>query len=207
MDRTTIATNLRAHLPVPCDRLDLRPAAVLVPVFPTDRGLSVCLIRRPEAMRNHAGQIAFPGGGFDIGDRDLSHTAVRETHEELGVDPAQIEILGSLDETWTPSGYRMTPFVGWLEGPPIWTPDPREVAEVLCPSVELFMEPNCFRQEYWERGGVRYRVAFFDIEGGPVWGATARVLFRFLQLGFGWRSGDLEPWEIPATGTDSGAPE
>ena len=207
MDKLTIALNLRAREPLSCERPELRPAAVLLPIFPAPEGLSVCFIRRPVDMRHHGGQIAFPGGGAESGDLDLAHTAVRETHEELGIDPGCIEILGRLDETWTPSGYRMTPFVGWLEEFPRLEPDPREVAEILRAPLELLMEPERLRIEYWDRDEVRYRIVFFDIPGGPVWGATARVLYRFLQLTFGWRSEDLEPWETSLRRTTRGSPE
>jgi len=199
MDKLTIAKNLQAVPARSCGRPYLRPAAVLVPLFPGPGGdLKLCLIRRPQSMRKHAGQIAFPGGGFEDGDRELARTAVRETHEELGIDPGCIEILGALDETWVvPSGYRLNPFVGWLDRLPALCPNPDEVAEVIQVGVNELLRPEIFRTEIVRRADHTHRMVAFEVPGGPIWGATARVVFRFLQLAFGWRADDLQPWDEP----------
>jgi 8-oxo-dGTP pyrophosphatase MutT (NUDIX family) len=201
VNRLNITENLRGSETRPCGRPELKPAAVLLPIYPDEEGvLRVCLIRRPQAMRSHAGQIAFPGGGFDAGDESLAATALRETHEELGIDPSCVEILGVLDEAWVPSGYRFTPFVGWLDQRPVLRPNPAEVAEVLQPEVGGLMLPGVFREEMLERGDQRHRMVYFDIPGGPIWGATGRVIFRFLQLACGWRREDVRPWDEPISG-------
>ena len=197
MDKEQLRSQLSRAPIIEVTRAGLRQAAVLVPVYPDRSGLSVCFLRRPEAMRSHAGQIAFPGGGYEDQDGDLGQTALRETHEELGIEPTRVELLGRIDETWTPSGYRMSPYVGWLQEPPELRPNPREVSEVLQVEVAQLMEPRLLRHEYWDHQGQSYRMVFFDIPGGPIWGATARILYRFLQSGFDWRQDDDEPWERP----------
>ena len=197
MDKLTIAENLSAAPARSCDRPHLRAAAVLLPIFPAESGsLKLCLIRRTQTMRNHAGQIAFPGGGFEDADEELVRTAVRETQEELGIHPTSLQILGTLDEVWVPSGYRLTPFVGWMDHLPDLTPNPVEVAEVMCAELNDLMNPKNFREELLQRANYQHRMVAFDIPGGPIWGATARVLFRFLQLAFGWRADDVQPWEV-----------
>jgi 8-oxo-dGTP pyrophosphatase MutT (NUDIX family) len=186
---------LRAHTPLGCDRQGLRAAAVLIPLLPTAEGLRILLIRRPTSMRTHAGQIALPGGGHDGSDVDLAATAVRETWEELGIEPSRVEILGQLDEVWTPSGYVMTPFVGWIESPNELRPNLAEVDEVVTTSVEELTAPGAYREELWDYEQKAHRMVFFDLAAGTVWGATSRILFRFLQIGLGWKAELDHPWE------------
>lgn len=198
MNKQTILDSLQAHPSRPCSKPQLRRAAVLLPLYRNTSGdMCLCFIRRPQAMRKHAGQIALPGGGFEEGDEDLARTAVRETHEELGIDPSHVEVLGALDEGWTPSGYRITPYVGWLEELPSLVPSAAEVAEVIHVSLKTLLDPSIFREEYVDHDGYRFRMVSFDIPGGPIWGATGRILFRFLQLACGWKSEDDLVWDAP----------
>lgn len=188
----TLQSRLQAHHPAAVERPDLRPAGVLVPLF---AGPQVLLTRRPQKMSRHPGQIAFPGGTYDPRDGSLEQTALRESHEEIGLDPARVEILGRLDQVWTPTGFVMHPFVGWVREPGSWRAAPDEVEEILCVPIGDLMLPGVFREEQWERGGVAYRVVFFDLPGGTVWGATGRILLRLLQVGFGWTEVAELPWE------------
>src|SRR5439155_22108653 len=109
-----------------------RDAAVLVPILVEPRRQErLILTLRPENLRAHAGQIAFPGGKRDAGDPDLATTAVRETSEELGIPPACIQVPGLLDKLPTPTGYNVTPVVARVDGPVALAPSAAEVAEVF----------------------------------------------------------------------------
>ena len=193
--RSLIRQALQNHHPLACNRPGLRSAGVLVPLLPQERGLRVLLIRRPTSLRTHAGQIALPGGARDDDDADLAATALREAHEEIGLDPERVEVLGQLDEVWTPSGFVMTPIVGWVEHPNELIPNATEVDELVTTSVEELTAPGVFREELWDYQEKSHRMVFFDLAAGTVWGATSRILFRFLQLGLGWNTELDRPWE------------
>lgn len=170
-----------------------REAGVLVPLLPHPEGLRLVLIRRGSALANHGGQVAFPGGVRDPGDPDLEYTALRETHEEIGVPRHEVQVLGRLDDVWTPSGFVLASFVGLVRYPQEYTLHAVEVEEVLEAPIDRLMEEGCFREEIWHRDGIDYPIAFFDLEGFTVWGATGRIVARLLEVGFGWRNPG-RPW-------------
>jgi len=180
----------------PVHRPEFRPAGVLVPLFPSPGGCQLLLTRRPQNLSRHGGQISFPGGAMDPEDADLRHTALRESQEEVGLAPERVRLLGELDHVWTPSGFVLVPFVGWIAEGSVGAADPHEVEEVLWVEVADLMAPGVYREEVWEREGTGYRISFFDVACGTVWGATARVLVRMLQVGFGWTGVEDKPWEI-----------
>ena len=142
-------------------------------------------IRRSKKLSNHAGQIAFPGGGEEKEDQDLWHTATREGEEELGIRPDSVKLLGELDTVWTPSRFVMHPFVVCLSEMPDQVCS-FEVDEVFSLSVERLMEPGVFRVEHWERGGALHRLVFFETPTHTVWGATGRITENFLKVAYGW---------------------
>jgi 8-oxo-dGTP pyrophosphatase MutT (NUDIX family) len=157
-------------------------AAVLVPIV--DRG-EACLVfaQRTDRVGHHAGQISFPGGRVDPGDADDLAAALREAHEEVGLEPARVEPLGSLDDTETvATQFVITPFVGVVRGPVVWQPDGEEIEKVIEVPVAALLERGCFRVERWERDGVARDVYFYDYRGDTVWGATARILKQYLDL-------------------------
>jgi 8-oxo-dGTP pyrophosphatase MutT (NUDIX family) len=158
----------------------LRPAAVLVPLMNRSEGLSVLLTRRSEALRTHAGQIAFPGGRSDPGDLDVIDTALREAEEEIGLERQHVEPLGFLDEYPTVTGYRVTPVVGLVDPSARVVPDGREVAEILEVPLSFLMDPASFRHTHLLRDdGIE--VPIIEILYGPyrIWGATAGMLRNF----------------------------
>lgn len=161
------------------------PAAVLVPIFEEGGEARVILTKRPETMAAHQGQIAFPGGKFEPGtDADLAAAALREAREEIGLDPAAVDVVAELDTLATVAGrFTVTPYVGLVAGGrPLLAPDPYEVAAVFdVPLAELF-DAGVFREERWDLDGLPDRaVHFFELEGETVWGATARVLYGLLE--------------------------
>ena len=141
-------------------------AAVLVPLFERNGEVHVQLVRRPEAMRSHAGQVAFPGGKNDPGDESLRATALREADEELGIRPSSVDVLGALDDYPTITDFLVTPWVGWLPGDLALRPNPGEVARAFAPPLRTFLRPpeGILPWDGW------------TVDGERVWGATAAML-------------------------------
>jgi 8-oxo-dGTP pyrophosphatase MutT (NUDIX family) len=159
-----------------------RPAAVLVPLYEAGGEARLILIKRPEWMPSHRGEIAFPGGKFEAGlDADLRATALREAHEEIGLAPGGVEIVSRLDGIGTvATRFTIAPFVGFLDGRPDLQPSPREVARVLDVPLSELLDPDVYREERWDTHTFDFDVHFFDLEEETVWGATARILTSFL---------------------------
>ncbi len=177
LTEATLRTALRQHLSTrPPRRLPLTSttaAAVLVPLFERDGEAYVWLVRRPTSMRSHAGQVAFPGGKSDASDESLRATALREAHEELGIEPARVDVLGALDEVHTHvSGFTISPWVGWLDPDTELRPSASEVARAFAAPLRAFFQPP---------GGVPPFVGW-TIEGELVWGATAAIVRGFVAI-------------------------
>ena len=127
-----------------------------------------------------AGSGRFPGGGTDESDEHAAATAVREADEEVGIDPASVEVLGLLGDVPTPTGYTITPVVGRIDPPPAaYLPSADEVAEIL--EVPLASVGTAAVRGTVERWGQTFQILAFDVEGRNVWGATARILQDLLQ--------------------------
>ncbi|MGH8122003.1 MAG: CoA pyrophosphatase [Rudaea sp.] len=158
-----------------------RTAAVLVAMIERNDGLHVLFTRRNEQLSQHAGQVSFPGGVVEPGDADALAAALRETHEEIGIDAKLIEPIGYLDAFETISSYCITPVVAWLDPDYRATPDPREVAQVFEVPLGFFIEPvnrHTLRMDY--RGRVR-EIYEFVYAGERIWGATAAMLLNLIQ--------------------------
>jgi len=172
------------RLPTP-DSDGLRQSAVLV-LFGEQPGSGpdVLVLERAHTMRNHAGQPAFPGGAADPGDADAAATALREANEEVGLDPASVEVVQTLPTLWIPvSGFLVTPVLAWWREPhPVGPADPAEVARVSRLPVRELVDPD-------NRVRVRHPSGWigpaFQIHDMLVWGFTAGVLSTLLELG-GW---------------------
>lgn len=154
----------------------LRAAAVLVPLVSRESGLSLVLTKRAAALRHHPGQVAFPGGKQEPGDMDLDATALREANEEIGLDRAKVEILGTLPAHETVTGFSVTPKVGWVTPSQPWCVDPGEVDEVFEVPLAHVLRPRNYRVEGRMWQGQRRQ--YFVVPYGPyyIWGATARIL-------------------------------
>jgi 8-oxo-dGTP pyrophosphatase MutT (NUDIX family) len=155
-------------------------AAVLVPIIYSGEHAELLLTRRTHDVETHKGQISFPGGMVDEGDRDLLHTALRETEEELGIEGAAIQSLGLLDDLATPSGFIITPVVGVLSAVPLLRPNPREVAEVFYVPLDFFAASANVRRQQREFLGHLHDVWYYDTEKHIVWGATASIIRSLL---------------------------
>lgn len=160
-----------------------RPAAVLVPLFERDGAWWVLLTRRTETVATHQGQICFPGGRHEPQDESLAATALRESHEEVGLDPSAVRLLGPLDAHVTVFGVRISPYLGVIPAGYPFRPQPEEVAALIELPFAFFASPGNRRVELFPmpEGGHR-EVHFFDRpEGPPVWGATARILALWID--------------------------
>jgi 8-oxo-dGTP pyrophosphatase MutT (NUDIX family) len=160
------------------DRIQARGgtrAGVLVPLYIQDDRLHAVFTKRREDLRRHPGEISFPGGRQDEGDADLSATALREAHEEVGLAPEAVELLGALQPTSTiATGYAVYPFVGLIEPGHEWTLSAREVAQVL----ELALDElrDGYRRQRLVRRGLPIRTDTYVVGDHLIWGATARIL-------------------------------
>lgn len=163
------------------DREGYRKAAVLIPLVAAERDWEVILTRRNGDLPHHRGQIAFPGGSADEGETCVQ-AALREAQEEIGLDPAQVEVLGCHDDIWTPSGFIISPVVGILTNHGPLTPNPEEVARVFSVPLSFFADEDAAQRQVIRHDGVDREVFFYRWDGETIWGATALILRNFLSL-------------------------
>lgn len=157
-------------------------AAVLVPLVGRADGIQVLFTQRTAHLDDHAGQISFPGGRVEAADASREQTALRETAEEIGLAPQSVAVLGRLPDYEIPSGFRITPIVGWVEPPFALSPDPFEVAAVFEAPLEHFLDAARYqRREYRLRGRHRHYLAI-PFEGRYIWGATAGMLYNLCRM-------------------------
>jgi 8-oxo-dGTP pyrophosphatase MutT (NUDIX family) len=180
----SILARLKDHLPqepdAPAATPDLVPAGVLVPLFVQEEALRVLFTQRTLLVKDHRGQIAFPGGVRDPADAHLLATALRETEEEIGLAPEAVEVLGTLAPIATITGYHITPFVGLIPYPYDFHPSPREVKRLLALPVTEFYAPERWRTSPYTFQGRTTRVCYWHNGQEVVWGATARILLNLL---------------------------
>lgn len=161
-----------------------RPAAVLLPLFKNATDYHLVFTKRTETLKHHKGQVSFPGGSFEHADGDLLTTALRESHEELGIQPEHVNILGRLDDLSTFStNFTISPFVGLIPYPYLFHPDPIEVAIVFDVPVSLLADPTIGRRYIRARDdGATIEDYEFHVNGHVIWGATARITRHFLSV-------------------------
>lgn len=152
------------------------PAAVLVPLINRPEGLSVLLTRRTDHLNDHAGQISFPGGKVDAVDRSAEDTALRETEEEIGLDRRCVQLLGRLPDYFIPTGFRVTPIVGWVEPPFELTLDSFEVAAAFEVPLSYVIDPAHRQMRSAVRAGRLRHFYAMPYQGYNIWGATAGML-------------------------------
>lgn len=160
-----------------------RLSGVMILVFNKNNEAHFSLIRRPEYDGHHSGQISFPGGKKEEEDIDLRETALRETHEEIGVREG-IDVIGKISNVYIPpSKFLVTPYVGLLDYHPEFIKDDHEVAEVLEVPLAMLLDDTIVKQGVVTIGeGMKLKVPYFDIFDHMVWGATAIMLDEFKYL-------------------------
>jgi len=183
MERRSWITEVREYLESPPPRRlaasDLRPAAVLVPLYVDAGELWTILTKRTDTLPSHPSQIAFPGGGKELKE-DLWGAALREAHEEIGLDPKTVLRLGELDEGETPAGFRVVPCVGAV--PHTFQPQPNagEIAEVFSLPLTAFANPRLVEERPVKINNVERVLRIYYVGGRQIWGLTARILQNLL---------------------------
>lgn len=173
---------LQAHAPATGGATSAVACAVLVPLVALDGDYAVVYTLRSEHLPNHKGQVAFPGGKHSSGrDRDLLGTALREAHEEVGILPEHVEVLGRLDDVHTLAGdFIITPYVGLLPCDYSYRPNPSEVADVFTVRATELADTGHHATEMREWQGAHYPIAVITAGPHKIWGATHRITMDLL---------------------------
>jgi 8-oxo-dGTP pyrophosphatase MutT (NUDIX family) len=157
-------------------------SAVLIPIFCKDDSYSILFTRRSKNLLHHSGQISFPGGVRSKGDTTLLDTALRESCEEIGLKPADAEIIGELDDTpTTTSSFLITPFVALIPYPYQFTPNPNEIIDIFDVSIPSLLYEITVRTEPEVIDGEPITEYFYEYGERVIWGATARILTQLLD--------------------------
>jgi len=160
-----------------------RRAAVLIPIFKEEGEYKILFTKRTNLVDAHKGQISFPGGARESCDRTLQDTAVRESSEEIGLKPEDVEVLGELDdELTTTSNYIVTPFVAAMPWPYRFAVNAGEVDEIITVPVRSLLEKGCLAPATELLDGMVIDSYTYRYGGHLIWGATARILYGFLNI-------------------------
>lgn len=159
-------------------------SAVLIPLYKEQGQYYIVFIKRTDTVKTHKGQISFPGGAMERGDKTLLDTALRESNEEIGLQPGDIEVLGELDdEITTTSNYIVTPFVGRIPWRYRFVKNRQEVAEIIKVPVPVLLDRNNPKPAVETlEGGIVLDSYYYHYRGRVIWGATARILYKFLAI-------------------------
>lgn len=159
---------------------DSRQAAVLIALYDRDGAPHLVLTRRSAGLPHHPGQVSLPGGRYEVADDDLEATALRETHEELGIDPARVSVVGRLDDVHARgSDHIIAPYVGVLDGALRAVPSAEEIARVIEVPLADLLATDATLPTSADDDVMALR---YPLLGEDVWGATARILRRFSRL-------------------------
>ncbi|MGI9202422.1 MAG: CoA pyrophosphatase [Woeseiaceae bacterium] len=161
---------------------NLKAAAVLIPIIERGGGLAVLLTERSAALKHHAGQVSFPGGGMETHDQDISRTALREAHEEVGINAEEVEIAGFLHPTLTITGFAVTPVIGFVSSEYSLQVDPGEVESAFETPLDFLMDSRNAIHSEREFRGTTFPVTTFHYGRHRIWGATAGMILAMRRL-------------------------
>lgn len=161
-----------------------RKSGVLILFYPDNNNTYFPLIKRPEYIGYHSGQIALPGGKMEISDENIIQTALREAEEEVGVDRSQVKILGNLSDLYIPtSNFLVSPVVGFLDKRPEFLAEEKEVSRIIQTELRFLFKPEIRKQKILRLSqSMSLDTPYFEIDGEVVWGATAMILSELIQL-------------------------
>ena len=176
---------LSGYHPLKNSRVPKR-ASVLIPLLESEGEIYVMLTRRSSEMRSHPGQVSFPGGKQDSNDEDSLQTALRETNEEIGLLGEKVDVIGTLDQILSLHYYLVTPYVGLI--PPDFVPVPNtdEIESVFKVPLAFFMKSENHWSEEKKIFTTPVLVHHFEFQGYDIWGLTAKLIFRLLEVGLGY---------------------
>ncbi len=180
--KAQIKSSLARHDKSVAAEEEFTPSAVLIPIFYKDGEPYILLTLRTDTVASHKGQISFPGGTREDDDRDLLATALRETFEEVGIKPQDVEILGELDDLLAVTSFVVTPYVGVFPYPYEFKISENEIAELIEVPLSFFISDNHCRTEKRIHRGREVTVYFYDYGKYTIWGVTARILKGFIDL-------------------------
>jgi len=160
------------------------PAAVLVPLFVKEGELHLLFTKRAAELNHHRGEISFPGGVWQPEDTDRAATALRETWEEVGIAPQDVDLLGGLDDVFSIHNYLVTPYVGFFSGDYAYRINGAEIDRIIEVPLAHLLRPEIFRVEDWSWQGRQQPVYFYSYLGDEIWGMTATILKQFLDIVF-----------------------
>jgi 8-oxo-dGTP pyrophosphatase MutT (NUDIX family) len=166
------------------DMSQARVGGVLIALYPDNGIIRTVLMKRPDYIGTHSGQVSFPGGKKEPNDPDITATALREAQEEVAISPQDVKVLGQLTELYIPaSNFLVHPVIGLLDHVPHLIPDAHEVERILLPNLHHFFRNDIVGEKFIPiRENLTVKAPFYDVEGHTVWGATAMILSEFIQV-------------------------
>lgn len=178
-----MSPSIREHILNPHDKKLAKDSGVLLLLYRKNNRIYIPFILRTTGKIKHSGQISFPGGKCELSDADYTATALRETYEELGVDPHKVNIIGRLTELYIPvSNFMVHPIIGYTDMPPKFCPNPSEVANIIeVPVNELLHDSNIDKFNF-TTNGFNVTAPYFNGKGHKIWGATAMILSELKEL-------------------------
>jgi 8-oxo-dGTP pyrophosphatase MutT (NUDIX family) len=180
--REQIKTALACHKRVPMATGGLVRSAVLVPLFLKGGACHILFTKRAETLTHHRGEVSFPGGVYQPEDVDTLRTALRETYEETGIAPEEVDILGVLDDFLSIHNYLVTPYVGMFAAGCQLRINPAEIERIIEVPLSFMLMPDVFRIEEQNGQGRTFPRYFLNYDGDQIRGLTAAVLKQFLEI-------------------------
>jgi len=173
--------DIRLHNEVKTNKL--KKSGVLILLYYKENKLYVCLIKRPEYNGHHSGQVSFPGGKFEKKDKNLIHTALREAHEEIGINPESVTIIGVLSQLKIPVSQMIVyPVIGIAKEKPVFKIDSFEVKYLIETEINDFLNPDNLKTMIININGRNISAPYYAVKNEKIWGATAMILSEFLEI-------------------------
>lgn len=168
---------------IDAEKLNAKKSAVLITMYPYQNDIHIVLTKRAEYKGVHSGQISLPGGKVEDQDRNLEQTALREAQEEIGIDPAKVDLIGSLSQLYIPpSNFIVQPFVGFMSEEPLMKAEEKEVDQIIRVPLSFLMESKNIKAAKVSTTNGTFQVNAFHYEGHVIWGATSMILAEFADV-------------------------